>query len=141
MIRIESTMLHAVAVPLRPEQGNKSPMITIPPMVAGVPGVLELPELDAVTIARLTWHYSRRPNDGNAKNTNEVDENGEPRFKEIGLLKITLMGGPGPSKKQVAVSDDAEPVAPLRGQRTSADIGPAKLAAKPKRTAKARKAS
>jgi len=133
-IRIESMMLHAVAVPLRPEQGNKSPMITIPAMVDGKPGVLELPELDAVTIARLTWHYCRRPNDGNAKNTAEVDENGEPRFKDIGLLTITITDGVTPPKKSVQ-ADDPAPVAPVRGQQTTSDIGP------PKKTAKTAKKS
>jgi hypothetical protein len=137
MIRITSTMLHAVAVPLRPEQGNKSPMLTIPPCVNGVPGVIEIAELDAVTIARLRWHYERRPNDGNAKNTAEVDENGEYRFKDIGLLKITITDG-APSKKSAAVADDPAPVAPLHGQQTTSNIGPPKRAAK---TPKGRKAS
>jgi hypothetical protein len=138
MIKIESTMLHALSVPLRPEQGNKSPMLTIPPAVGGVPGVIEVPELDAVTIARLKWHYERRPNDGNAKNTAEVDENGEPRFKEIGLLRITITDGAAP-KKPVTTESETAPVAPLRGQHTTSDIGPAKRSAKaarkPKRVA------
>lgn len=138
MIRIESTMSHAVSVPLRPEQGNKSPMLVIPACVAGVPGVVELAELDAVTIARLKWHYERRPNDGNAKNTAEVDENGEGRFKEIGLLKITINSAV--AKKQPAAALDDEPVAPLRGQKTTSDIGPQKRSAKPAKAPRARKA-
>jgi hypothetical protein len=142
MIRIESTMLHAVSVPLRPEQGNKSPMLVIPASKGGEPGVVELAELDAVTIARLKWHYERRPNDGNAKNTNEVDENGEPRFKEIGLLRIIITDGTAPApKKMVSDAGAAAPVAPLRGQRTTAEIGPAKRAAKAPKPSRARKAS
>lgn len=138
MIRIESTMLHAVSVPLRPEQGNKSPMLVIPASVGGVPGVVEVPELDAVTIARLKWHYERRPNDGNAKNTAEVDENGENRFKEIGLLRITITDT-STAKKPVTTESAEARVAPVRGQQTTSDIGPAKRAKSPRPT-KTRKA-
>jgi len=138
MIRIESTMLHALSVPLRPEQGNKSEMLHIPASVGGKPGVLELDQLDAVTIARLTWHYGRRPNDGNAKNTAETDENGEYRFKDIGLLKITITNGTA-AKAAPAVSDDHALVAPLRGQQTTPDLGPPKRTTKPAKASKARK--
>lgn len=135
MIRIESTMLHAVAVPLRPEQGNKSPMLVIPAAVGGKPGVLEIAELDAVTIARLKWHYDRRPTDGNAKNQSEVDENGESRFKEIGLLKITVLDG-SPTRARVRADENVE-AAPLHGQSTQGLEPPRK--AKPKRGTRSRK--
>jgi hypothetical protein len=97
-------------------------MIHVPPMTAAGPGVLELPELDAVTIARLRWHYDRRPHDGKAENTAETDENGNARFLEIGLLKIIITGGKTAS---------ADVAAPVTGNASSS-IEPPRRAAAPK---------
>lgn len=100
MIRLESNLLHDLAVPLKPEAGNRSPMLKIPAASAAGPGVVEIESIDSVVLSRLRWHYVRRPNDGNTKNTAEFDKNGEPRFHEIGLLKISFVADkkpvPGP---------------------------------------------
>jgi len=76
MIRFESQMLHVLAVPLQPEKGNKSRMLKIPAATANGPGVIEIPEIDSIVLARLKHHYERRVIEG--------------KMHEVGLLKITF---------------------------------------------------
>ncbi len=130
MIRIESKTLCQLCIPLDPMKGNRSRMLTIPPATAAGPGVVELSELDAVTLARLRWHYDRRPHDGNATNDKETDDDGNPRFLEIGILKITVTGG------KMSSADTAAPAAPAKGNASS-NIEPPRRASAPKAAPKA----
>lgn len=134
MIRIESHTLVPLSIPLDPMKGNKSKMLKVPPMTATGPGVLELPELDAVTIARLRWHYDRRPHDGKAENTSETDENGNARFLEIGLLKIIITGGKMASDDTAAAPVTGNASSKIEPPRRAAPAAPkaAKSAAAPK---------
>jgi hypothetical protein len=119
MIRVESKLGHDLSVPLRPEMGNKSPVLVIPMATPQGPGVVETDKLDSVTIARLTYHYGRRARDGKNENTAEVDSDGRPRFLEIGLLKFTDTDGNPLGQKP-------EPDAKAPTVRSSAAIEPPK---------------
>ena len=93
MIKVTSRLQHALNVPLRPDLGTNSPIITIPPANAAGPGEIETDRLDSVTIARLTHAYGRRPTDGDVENASENDGKGHSRYLEIGLLSFTQLDG------------------------------------------------
>lgn len=93
MIKVTSLLQHDLAVPLRPDIGNKSPIVVLKGATAQGPGITETDRLDAVTIARLTHAYGKRPTDGNVENAQELDGEGNPRFLEIGLLTFTQLDG------------------------------------------------
>lgn len=99
MIKVTSKLAHALSVPLRPELGINSPIVTIPAATPAGPGTLETDQLDAVTIARLTHIYGRRPNDGDTENASENDGTGHSRYLEIGLLTFTKLDGSPLGKK------------------------------------------
>lgn len=93
MIRIESNLQHDLNIPLPAQPGQRPRYLLIPaatpavfpqgdkPGVPGKPGVIEVEFIDAVTLARLQWHYSHRP-----RNVSEPDGD----VLEIGLLKFTI---------------------------------------------------
>jgi hypothetical protein len=136
MIRFTNHMPHGLNVPYPTARGQKVRTFNIPPMLDGKPGVLELAELDAVTLKRLQHHYDQRPVD-------MKEPNGEQN--EIGLLKIEIIDGApraptpnddGPRPAQSA--SDLEP--PRRDTRTAAAAthSPARKAPKPAKPPKPR---
>jgi hypothetical protein len=138
MIRITNTSLCNLSIPLQPEKGNRSKMLTIPAASPQGAGVAEIEAIDAITLARLRWHYDRRPFDGNASNKSETDENGNPRFLEIGILKFELDGAepqePKKTESSTRASSDIEP--PRRAGAPKAKAAPkAAPKAKPRRVA------
>lgn len=140
MIRFTNNMSHGLNVPYPTARGQKVRTFNIPPMVDGVPGVLELPELDAITLARLKHHYDRRPVD-------MKDPNGAQH--EIGLLKIEILEGA--PRRPTLDDNEAAPLQsssslepPRRDTRTApaaAPKAPARKAPKPAKPAKPRKAA
>ncbi|HEY5375649.1 MAG TPA: hypothetical protein VIK01_18350 [Polyangiaceae bacterium] len=85
MIRIENRMFVNLAVPFDSSKGTKAKTFTIPAASANGPGVVELRELDAVTLARLKHHYESRPIDPNQPDGPQLD---------IGLLRFTFVDDP-----------------------------------------------
>jgi hypothetical protein len=90
MIRIESRMDLALNVPFPTQRGMAQRFFTIPAAQAGKPGVVELPELDSITMARLRHHYDRRPADPKQPDGQQI---------EIGLLKISVVDSSTTRKK------------------------------------------
>lgn len=92
MIRITSTMPFALSVPFLAPRGVEPEFFEIPAAVAGEPGVVELTELDSITIARLRWHYDWRPTD--IKNKDKPKSQLHPSdIAEIGLMTIEILDG------------------------------------------------
>ena len=81
MIKVTSILEHDLSVQLAANPGQRPRSVTIAGMVNGKPGVTELPYMDAVTLARLRWHYDRRPR-------NPIDPTSD--YLEIGLLKFDV---------------------------------------------------
>lgn len=88
MIRIENKTELTIKVPFLTPRGVKPKFFTIPPSKDGKPGVVELKELDSITINRLRHHYDRRPVD---------PKEPEGPHHEIGLMKVIVTDeGPEP---------------------------------------------
>ena len=102
MIRITSQMPYALKVPYLTPRGVKPRFFEIPPMLDGEPGVLELAELDNITIERLRWHYDWRPTDPKNKGKSKEDllTHDPESVAEIGLLKIEVVAAAERTKKQ-----------------------------------------
>lgn len=134
MIRFTNNMPHGLNVPFPTARGQKVKTFNIPPMKDGVPGVLELPELDAITIARLRHHYDRRPVDMKEP---------EGQHHEIGLLKIEILDGsprvPTPHEDGPAPAQSTSSLEPPRRDTRTAPATSKAPAAKPPKPAKAPK--
>lgn len=97
MIRITSTMAFALSVPFLAPRGVEPEFFEIPAAVDGQPGVVELAELDSITIKRLRWHYDWRPTD--VKNVDKPKGSlDQADIAEIGLMTIEILDG-APSPK------------------------------------------
>lgn len=129
MIRITNNMPHGLNVPFPTARGQKVKTFNIPAMADGKPGVLELAELDTITMARLTRTYDHRPADEKLPSGEQI---------QIGLLKIEVVDGvpsrPTPSLDDAPTSmTSSSSLEPPR--RTAPKATPAKAAkpSKPKR--------
>lgn len=92
-IRIESNMPHALKVPYPTGKGVPARFFEIPGAENGQPGVVEIEELDAISLERLKYHYEARPVDAKDPTAGE---------QKIGLLKITITDGPPKGGRGVA---------------------------------------
>ena len=90
MIRITSQMPYALKVPYLTPRGITPRFFEIPAACDGEPGVLELDELDNITIERLRWHYDWRPTDVKNKGKKREDLQAD-EIADIGMLKIELV--------------------------------------------------
>ena len=99
MIRITSNLDFDLNVPYPSPRGMTPKFFTLPAAKGGKPGVVELDELDSITIQRLTWHYEWRPSDA-ANKSKAKHELKSDEIHNIGLLRIEILDGK--PRKQVA---------------------------------------
>jgi hypothetical protein len=92
MIRITSKLNFVLKVPFLAPRGVVPKFFDVPAWEDGKPGVVELDELDNITIERLRWHYDWRPTDVANKGKKKEDLQSD-QIAEIGLLKIEILDG------------------------------------------------
>lgn len=89
-IRLESYMQHGLSVPLPGPGKSIRGYVKVPPCKGEEPGVVETDQLDAVTLARLRYHYDWRPTDpkliGKKRSELTVEQ-----VVDVGLMRITIV--------------------------------------------------